>query len=69
MEAVIWVGCLLGSRHRGLILAHYSAPWGRSAWFARFLDDGRICFTNNAVERALRGICTWQEVVVRGFGS
>ena len=25
--------------------------------FARFLDDGRICLTNNAAERALRGIC------------
>ena len=24
--------------------------------FARFLDDGRICMTNNAAERALRGI-------------
>jgi transposase len=24
--------------------------------FARFLDDGRICVTNNAAERALRGI-------------
>jgi transposase len=24
--------------------------------FARFLDDGRICLTNNAVERGLRGI-------------
>jgi transposase len=24
--------------------------------FARFLDDGRICLTNNAVERALRGL-------------
>ncbi len=24
--------------------------------FARFLDDGRICLTNNASERALRGI-------------
>ena len=23
--------------------------------FARFLDDGRICFSNNAAERALRG--------------
>jgi hypothetical protein len=22
--------------------------------FTRFLDDGRICLTNNAVERALR---------------
>jgi transposase len=28
------------------------------AWaaFAAFLDDGRICLTNNAAERALRGI-------------
>ena len=25
--------------------------------FARFLDDGRICLTNNAAERALRRIC------------
>ena len=27
--------------------------WGR---FASFVDDGRICLTNNAAERALRGI-------------
>ena len=27
--------------------------WDR---FARFLEDGRICLTNNAAERALRGI-------------
>ena len=27
--------------------------WGD---FARFLDDGRICLTNNCAERALRGI-------------
>jgi transposase len=24
--------------------------------FARFLDDGRICLSNNAAERSLRGI-------------
>ena len=24
--------------------------------FTRFLEDGRICLTNNAAERALRGI-------------
>ena len=24
--------------------------------FTRFLDDGRICVSNNAAERALRGI-------------
>jgi transposase len=28
----------------------------RRASFTRFLDDGRICLTNNAAERALRGI-------------
>ena len=28
--------------------------------FARFLDDGRICLTNNAAERALRGITTME---------
>jgi hypothetical protein len=28
----------------------------RWAAFVRFLDDGRICLTNNAAERALRGI-------------
>ena len=29
-----------------------------SRWqtFTRFLDDGRICLTNNAAERALRSI-------------
>jgi len=27
--------------------------WDR---FARFIDDGRICLTNNAAERALRGL-------------
>ena len=25
--------------------------------FTRFLDDGRVCLSNNAAERALRGIC------------
>ena len=28
----------------------------RWAAFTRFLDDGRICLTNNAAERGLRGI-------------
>ena len=28
--------------------------------FARFLDDGRICLTNNAAERVLRGIATME---------
>ena len=29
---------------------------GRWEAFTRFLDDGRICTTNNAAERALRGV-------------
>lgn len=28
----------------------------RWAAYVRFLDDGRICLSNNAAERALRGI-------------
>ena len=48
--------------------------------FARFLEDGRICLTNNSAERALRGLamlgslCTllssvckhWKRVLVGG---
>jgi transposase len=32
--------------------------YGLKRWraFTRFLDDGRICLSNNAAERALRGI-------------
>jgi transposase len=30
----------------------------RWAAFTRFLDDGRVCLSNNAAERALRGIAT-----------
>lgn len=29
---------------------------GRWQAFTAFLDDGRICLTNNAAERALRGV-------------
>jgi transposase len=29
---------------------------GRWPAFSRFLDDGRVCLTNNAAERALRGV-------------
>ena len=39
-------------------LLPWPRPWITMRWdgFARFLDDGRICITNNAAERALRGI-------------
>jgi transposase len=33
--------------------------WDR---FAQFLDDGRICLTNNAAERALRGFATMRSL-------
>ena len=44
------------SRHAAVAKAmdYMLKRWGS---FARFLDDGRICLTNNAAERALRGIC------------
>jgi transposase len=43
------------SRHSDVAKAmHYMLK--RWDAFARFLDDGRICLTNNAAERALRGI-------------
>ena len=38
--------------------------------FTSFLDDGRICLTNNAAERALRGFALGQEVMaLRRIGS
>ena len=43
------------SRHNAVAAAmdHMLKRWTA---FTRFLDDGRICLTNNAAERALRGI-------------
>ena len=43
------------SRHDDLAVAmdYMLTRW---AAFTRFLDDGRICVTNNAAERAIRGI-------------
>lgn len=43
------------SRHADVAKAidYMLKRWGS---FSRFLDDGRICLTNNAAERALRGI-------------
>ncbi len=32
--------------------------------FTLFLDDGRVCMSNNAAERGLRGIALGQKVVV-----
>src|SRR5262249_57839879 len=47
---------------RGKLSRHSDVPkamdYMLKRWhtFTRFLDDGRICLTNNAAERALRGI-------------
>jgi len=35
---------------------------GRWQAFTAFLDDGRICLTNNAAERALRGVALGRRV-------
>ena len=43
------------SRHSDVAVAMDYMLKRRDA-FARFLDDGRICLTNNAAERALRGL-------------
>ncbi len=48
--------------HRGRLSRHAdlakAMDYMLKRWdaFARFLSDGRICLTNNAAERALRGI-------------
>ena len=43
------------SRHAAVAktMDYMLTRWGA---FTRFLDDGRICLTNNAAERALRGL-------------
>lgn len=47
------------SKHNGVAKAidyFTTLKHGRWGGFTAFLDDGRICLTNNAAERALRGI-------------
>ena len=39
----------------------HARRWDR---FARFLDDGRICLTNNAAERALRGFAVLESLCI-----
>ena len=56
-ELETWMRAQRGklSRHSdvGKAMDYMLKRWGT---FTRFLDDGRICLTNNAAERALRGI-------------
>jgi transposase len=45
------------SKHNPVAKAiNYMLEKDRWADFTRFLDDGRICLTNNSAERALRGV-------------
>ena len=56
-ELIAWM-----TRERGKLSRHNEVAKAmdymlkRIAAFTRFLDDGRICLSNNAAERALRGI-------------
>ena len=56
LEAWMRTERALLSRHAAVAKAmdYMLKRWGG---FARFLDDGRICTTNNAAERALRPLC------------
>jgi transposase len=40
----------------GLPIVRRQHSWDRTGGFSRFLTDGRICQSNNAAERVLRGI-------------
>jgi transposase len=55
-ELAIWLQAQRGTLSRSAAVAkpidYMLKRWDR---FAAFLDDGRICLTNNAAERALRG--------------
>ena len=53
------------SRHADVAKA-IDAMLKRWPAFRRFLDDGRICLTNNAAERALRGMADGR-VIVHAF--
>jgi transposase len=44
---------------------HNAAPYEGWEAFTRFLEDGRICLTNNAAERALRGIALGRKAWLR----
>jgi hypothetical protein len=44
------------SRHSDVAKAPSTTCSNAGTSFARFLEDGRICLTNNAAERALRGL-------------
>jgi hypothetical protein len=58
VELNVWMTAQLAriSRNHDLAKAinYMLRRWGA---FTRFLNDGRVCLTNNAAERSLRGVC------------
>ena len=56
-ELEVWLGQTRGQFSRGHPLVR-AIGYLTQRWpaFMRFLDDGRICLSNNAAERALRGV-------------
>jgi Transposase IS66 family len=42
--------------HKTAMTLHLTILNQRWAAFTRFIDDGRVCLTDNAAERALRGV-------------
>jgi transposase len=63
LEAYMREQCAKLSRGHDLAKAmnYMFKRWGS---FTRFLDDGRVCLSNNAAERALRGIIGQKVVVI-----
>jgi len=55
LEAYMREQCAKLSRGHDLAKA-MNYMFKRWSSFTRFLDDGRVCLSNNAAERALRGI-------------
>jgi len=55
LEAYMREQCARLSRGHDLAKA-MNYMFKRWSSFTRFLDDGRVCLSNNAAERALRGI-------------
>jgi hypothetical protein len=58
-----FAGCSIGASFRICVAiwphataASTNLTIEQKAAFTRFLDDGRVCLTNNAAERALRGV-------------
>jgi hypothetical protein len=63
LEAYMREQCAKLSRGHDLAKA-MNYMFKRWASFTRFLDDGRVCLSNNAAERALRGIAICESLYI-----